>query len=147
MSEEGVIQWLLDHYWLAIGIFGTLIVVQMFKGAFKHLFPDMDRFPRKVVIFGFAIIAGNLITRYFMDGDPDQEKWAMAVALFNPVIYICLLLYATYSRKLWLVALLKSRRFVVSRDAEGNIIERVVDEDGQTIGAHQHRRRLKDRID
>jgi hypothetical protein len=135
MDEHSTIAWLLHHYWLAISIISTLTVVQMFKALVKHYLANLDDFARKLIIFTFAILTGYIITRFFMVGDLDRDRWAAAIAILNPVIYLLLLAYAKQKRYLWLIAILKARKFTVRGDTE-----KVTDEYDKTIMVNQRRR-------
>lgn len=128
MGTSEILKWGIDHLWLLVSVAVTIAIVQMFKVPFKHYFPAMDKVTRKMIIFLFAFFAGYLITQYLMAGDPEQKKWAATIAFLNPAIYIGLLAYATKKRMLWLVAILKARRFVVRDD-----VEKVIDHDDKTM--------------
>ena len=128
-----------DNLWVAIGIIGTLVTVQAFKGLLKTVMPPVTWRGlnlRKLIIGLFAVTAGWFITQYFMDGDPNQKKWAVAVALLNPLIYHGILTWAIKNNKLWLIALLKSRKFV-KRDG----VEKIINDDGKTYMMDETERR------
>ena len=86
--------------WLFISVAVIMASVQGFKAVIKHYGSRIDKFERKGLTFAFALIAGFYITSFFMAGHVEEQKWAMAVAALNPIIYMLLLAYAT--KKRWL---------------------------------------------
>ena len=108
---KDIISTIYEWRWLFISIAATLASVQGFKAVIKHYGKGWEEFTRKAIIFVFALAAGYCITMAFMDGEAETKKWAMAVAMLNPIIYISILAYAIKKQWLWLVSILKMRKF------------------------------------
>lgn len=114
-----IIEPVLD-FWLLISLFTTLVVVQFFKAGIKHFGKGrMKPFTMTTVILFFAVIAGYLLTRTFLElPSLEERRLAMAVALLNVAVYELTLVYVKRQGWVNMEALLRMKRVQKSADGE-----------------------------
>lgn len=106
-----VIQPALD-FWLLISLVTTLVVVQFFKAGVKHYCKGrVQPFTITTIILLFAVVAGYVLTRLFLEIDSVEERrLAMAVALLNVAIYEMSLVYVKRKKWVHLEAMLRMKK-------------------------------------